>query len=164
MPPLEAQAALFALRVKLREIKLNFEVGSLPAHVSRPGNLVGEHGLGAAPILSRAKTGGNAALQSVLNVAQRFLGKHDRGHVELLEAVNQGLLQTEDIKRPVRSLRPMTGGAAMRPLPVSRAKTGHASSERFARNFRVEARPFLQGRAPEGFLELSPKIFSLRVR
>src|SRR5260370_2808347 len=84
MQPLEAQAALFALRVKLREIKLNFEVGSLPAHVSRPGNLVGEHGLGAAPILSRAKTGGNAALQSVLNVAPRCLGSDALGHAEPL--------------------------------------------------------------------------------
>jgi len=57
MPPLETQAALFALRVELREMQLNFEIRDLPTHIPRPANLVGDQVLGAAPIFPRAKNG-----------------------------------------------------------------------------------------------------------
>ncbi len=163
MPPLETQAALFALRVKLDEIQLNFEVRGLPTQVSRPDDLVGDRGLGAAPIFSRAETRGNAALQQVLEFAQRFLGKRSCGYVELLEARHQGLLQPEDVKRPVSGFGLAAGGAAVGPLAVS-AQSHPMASERFTGNVRVKTRPILQGRPPDGLLELSQEILSLGVR
>src|SRR6266852_3940077 len=41
MPSLEAQAALFELRIKLSEIKLDLKIGGLPEYVLGPGDRAG---------------------------------------------------------------------------------------------------------------------------